>query len=154
MTVDLPDDPISTFSRSIFTINGLLLDAGDSIAKPLNLSVAKWHVLGRANHKTRTVAEIARYIGVSRQGVQRIANALEEDGLIAFAAHDTDARTQVVRLTNKGRAALTQLYENDKQWSEGLLTRINNKELEQITKQLTKISETIATYSGGILDEA
>lgn len=154
MKVNLPDDTISKFSRSIFTVNGLLLDAGNSVAKPLNLSVAKWHVLGRANYKSRTVADIARYIGVSRQSVQRIANELKKDNLIKFSPHEIDGRTQIVVLTDKGRTALKQLYENDKQWSEGFMSNINRAELEQITNQLSKISEKIAKYNGGKLDEA
>lgn len=150
----LPNDSLSLFSRSVFTINGLLLDAGDTIAKPLGLSVAKWHVLGRANHKDRTVAEIARYIGVSRQSVQRIVNDLEKDGLVVFKPKTSDARTKLVILTNKGQNALRGLYAADKRWSAQLMQELEPSRLHQLSCELNDISKELAKYSKRTLDEA
>lgn len=154
MHTPLPDNPISAFSRSVFTLNGLLLDAGESIAKPLGLSVAKWHVLGRANYKDRTVAQIARYIGVTRQSVQRIANDLERDGLVEFTPSPSDARTQLVTLTDEGRHLLDRLYTADKLWSETLMTRLDINELEKLTIQLNDLSKKLANYTDRSFDEA
>lgn len=147
MNVPLPDDPLSILSRSIFTANGLLLSAGESIAGPLNISVAKWHVLGRANYKNRTVAQIARYIGVSRQSVQRIANDLERDGLITFTQKKSDARTRTLHLTAKGRDILGHLYNNDKRWSEGFIKNIDPTFLTNLAHQLDDFSKRLAEYS-------
>lgn len=154
MHVELPDDALSQLSRSVFALNGILLGAGESLAKPLGLSVAKWHVLGRANEARRTVAQIARFIGVSRQSVQRIANDLEREGLVEFTRHATDARTQLVMLTAEGKARLTQLYERDKVWSEGALSRLDPATILQLSIQLDEVSAVIARYSEESLCDA
>ena len=38
---DIPDDPMSKLSRSVFTLNGLLLRAGEVVAVPLDQSSAR-----------------------------------------------------------------------------------------------------------------
>jgi DNA-binding MarR family transcriptional regulator len=61
-----------------FRFNGRLLLAGDRLAKPLELTSSRWQVLGAIEEKPLTVAQIARKMGLARQNVQRLADALHE----------------------------------------------------------------------------
>lgn len=58
-----PEDPFSYFAIGIFLINGALLRNGNRITKAIGQSSARWHVLGQANFKPQTVAQIARNMG-------------------------------------------------------------------------------------------
>lgn len=154
MQVPLPDDPLSVFSRQIFTINGLLLRDGNAVAAPLGLTVAKWHVLARANYKPRTVSEIARYIGVTRQGVQRTADALVREGLLKYEDNPRDKRAQLVVITREGARVLSAVYEADAQWSKEVMSRLGSVDLETLIGTLETIISTLSARTGGTHENA
>ncbi|MEJ0059293.1 MAG: helix-turn-helix domain-containing protein [Terricaulis sp.] len=52
----------------------------------------------------QTVPDMARARPVSRQHCQTIVNGLEAQGLVEFIANPKHARSQLVRVTRKGRA--------------------------------------------------
>lgn len=61
----------------------------------------------------RTVPEIARSRPVSRQHCQTICNGLAGQGLVEFIANPKHKRSQLVRITKKGRAhfdAMTECF--------------------------------------------
>lgn len=147
--VALPDDRLSVFSRQIFTINGLLLKAGAIVAASSGTTVAKWHVLARANAKPRTVSEIARYIGLSRQAVQQTADALAEEGLVHFVDNPHDRRAQLVEITDSGASVLSKLYQEDAVWSQRLNEQLAGHHLELVVNCLDPIIEILEGYIGG-----
>ena len=62
-----------TFSEllvEVFRVNGLLLAAGDDLARPAGLTSARWQVLGVVDHGPVTVAQVARIMGLTRQSVR------------------------------------------------------------------------------------
>jgi DNA-binding MarR family transcriptional regulator len=69
---------------------------GDELTAPLGLSSARWQVLGAIENGPLPVAQIARNMGVSRQGVQRIADSLEQEGIISYAANPNHERAKLV----------------------------------------------------------
>jgi hypothetical protein len=56
-----------------FRLNGRLLAYGDRLVKPINLTSSRWQVLGSLPRNRATVSEIARYMGLQRQSVQRVS---------------------------------------------------------------------------------
>lgn len=101
-----------------FRLNGRLLASGDRLVEPLGLSSARWQVLG-AIHFAETpqpVAWLARSMGLSRQGVQRIANELEKDGLIAFQPNPHHRRASLVVLTDTGRETYAVADRRQTEW--------------------------------------
>src|ERR1043165_1615257 len=71
----------------IFRLNGRLLSAGDTLASPAGQTSARWQVLGALDERAQTVAEVGRWMGLTRQSVQRTADRLEADGLIRYEAN-------------------------------------------------------------------
>jgi DNA-binding MarR family transcriptional regulator len=101
-----------------FRLNGRLLASGDRLVEPLGLSSARWQVLG-AIHFAETpqpVAWLARSMGLSRQGVQRIANELEKEGLIAFQPNPHHRRASLVVLTDTGRKTYAVAEQRQTEW--------------------------------------
>lgn len=147
--VVLPDDSLSVFSRQVFTINGLLLRAGSTVAASCGTTVAKWHVLARANAKPRSVSEIARYIGISRQAVQQTADTLEQEGLVRYVDNPRDRRAQLVEITESGAKVLSLLYREDAVWSTRLNEQLAGLQLEQVVARLDPIITVLEGYLGG-----
>ncbi len=104
----------------IFRLNGLLLDAGDDLSRPVGLSSARWQVLGVVEHGPLPVAHIARLMGLTRQGVQQTADVLEREGFIVYRDNPHHRRAKLVSLTPKGRTALDYIEEQQAAWANHL----------------------------------
>jgi len=83
----------------VFRVNGLLLAAGDELARPAGLTSARWQALGVVDHGPVTVAQVARIMGLTRQSVQQTADALVRDGLVELVANPADRRARLMTLT-------------------------------------------------------
>jgi DNA-binding MarR family transcriptional regulator len=91
----------------VFRLNGRLLAAGDGLVSKLGLTSARWQVLGAValSPTAEPVARLARYMGLNRQGVQRIVNELAEEDIVGFQQNPHHRRAKLVMLTKKGRQA-------------------------------------------------
>src|SRR6185295_13471281 len=78
-------DAFSELVVRVFRLEGMLSAAGDAFAAPAGQSSARWRVLAAVEAEPRSVAQIARAWSLARQSVQRIADVLEQDGLVAYA---------------------------------------------------------------------
>ena len=80
-------EALTNLILEVFRFNGAMLDAGNRLTKPYGMTSARWQVMGAIDLAGQpvTVAQIARRMGLARQGVQRIANDLEELGMVTFA---------------------------------------------------------------------
>jgi DNA-binding MarR family transcriptional regulator len=139
-----PEDVWSRFALSIFKLNGLLIQAGESITQPIGQSSARWQVLGRV-FEPQTVAEIAREIGHARQSVQRVADVLVEEGLIVYKPHPTDRRTKLLELTPQGQAVLSAIYQRQLEWSQQIMAKLDPVQLITIAQALEVIGQILKT---------
>src|SRR3712207_6561230 len=65
-------DAFSELVVRVFRVNGLLVAAGDDLAGREGQSTARWQVLAMVEDEPRSVAHIARFLGLARQSVQRL----------------------------------------------------------------------------------
>jgi DNA-binding MarR family transcriptional regulator len=140
--IEQPSDAWSEFVMAVFRLNGLIMTAGESMARPLGQSSARWQVIGRASQK-QTVAHMASDMGHARQSVQRVADALVAEGLVAYSPHPTDSRTKLLELTPDGLRVLTAIYERQLDWSGRVTTKLNSDELTAATAELTRIAGVV-----------
>jgi DNA-binding MarR family transcriptional regulator len=101
----------------VFRLNGGLLEAGDRLTRPVGLSSARWQVLGVVEHGPSPVAHIARTMGLTRQGVQGIADILTRDGYAEYAENPHHRRAKLLKLTPKGEQALIFVRERHAEWA-------------------------------------
>ena len=101
----------------VFRLNRLLLDAGDHLTQPVELSSARWQVLGVVEHGPIPVAHVGRIIGLTRQSVQQTADSLAEDGLIEYIENPHHRRAKLMVTTPKGRKALDYVVERHAEWA-------------------------------------
>jgi DNA-binding MarR family transcriptional regulator len=139
-SIDVPDDPLGRFSISVFAMNGALLRSGERVTRPLGQSSARWQVLGRAGYRPRTVAQMAHDMGHARQSVQRIADALADEGLVAYRDNPADRRARLVGLTPAGETVLAAISARNREWSRALLARIDPAQLTQVAEALEGIA--------------
>ncbi len=138
-----PEEIWTRFAMSVFRVNGILIRAGEGITRPIGQSSARWQVLGRA-YRPQTVAALARDIGHARQSVQRIADVLARDGLVAYTDNPADRRARLLELTPKGEKVLGAIYQRQVEWSLKVMTDLRPHALAAIADALNEI--------GGVLE--
>ena len=105
--------------HQLFEANRLMREAGERIASAAGQTHARRMVL-QAAADDATVPDIARRLGLQRQGVQRIADELVTEGL---GRYDDNPRHRVSKLfvvTDRGRAALTAIGREHASWIDGI----------------------------------
>ena len=117
----------------------LFTTAGEAMAKPAGQTLARWLVLEAVAQAPRTVAQIARSMGLARQSVQRVADLLERDGLTAYAENSDHRRAQLVRLTPHGSQALCTIQQAQRVWADAVGTEIGESELRKTGAVLDRL---------------
>jgi len=82
-----------------FRLNARLMEAAQGLAAHGGLTAAWWQVLGGVLDEPRSVADVGRIMGVSRQGVQRIADLLVERGLAEYRPNPAHRRAKLLACT-------------------------------------------------------
>ena len=137
-----PTDPWTLFVLSVFRLNGQIVEAGEWISGSVGQTSSRWQVLGSA-YLPQTAAEIARALGISRQGVQRVANVLIHEGLIESRPHPTDQRTFLLELTERGRAVMGEIYSQQLSWSSSVEKTMDVDRLKRATELLTELGNAL-----------
>lgn len=137
-------DAFSAFAIEAIRVHGRLIAAGDAISRPVGQSSARWQVLAGAESGQLTVADVARALGLARQSVQRVADLLEAEGLLAYADNPRHRRAQLVVLTVRGRAILTEIQNAQAVWANELGAVIGESPLQDATTVLERVRRALA----------
>ncbi|GEO81323.1 MarR family winged helix-turn-helix transcriptional regulator [Pararhodospirillum oryzae] len=88
----------------IFRLNGRLLEQGDRLVAGLDLTSARWQVLGALALAGRALSapQIAEAMGITRQGVQKQLNLLLEEGVVERRVNPSHERSPLYALTGLG----------------------------------------------------
>ena len=125
-----------------FKLNGLLLLAGDRLVRHLNLTSARWQVLGAIDlaEEPLTVAQIARNMGLQRQSVQRLANVLSTEELVRFVENPNHKRAKLVQLTERGQATLKKVKQVQVKWANQVSSGIRERDVRSAVDVLREFS--------------
>lgn len=94
----------------VFRLNGRLLEQGDQLVEGLNLTSARWQVLGALSlaGQPLTAPQIADAMGITRQGAQKQLNLLMEEGLLERRPNPSHGRSPFYVLTDAGARAFAE----------------------------------------------
>ena len=124
-------EAVTELILEVFRLNGRLLVAGDRLVAELGLTSARWQVLGAIAYDERPepVAWHARAMGLHRQGVQRIVNELEAEGIVEFQPNPHHKRAHLVVLTAKGRKLFEAAIALQVPWVNSLASGLKPKDI-------------------------
>jgi DNA-binding MarR family transcriptional regulator len=137
-------DAFSGLAYRVLRLAGLLTAAGDALAKPAGQTAARWQVLAAVEVEPASVAAVARALGLARQSVQRVADALETGGLVAFEDNPRHRRARLMRLTPRGRAALDVIQARQAPWADALGARVGGAKLDRANRVLDEVFASLA----------
>ncbi len=126
-----------------FRFNGAVLEAGNRITEPHGLTSARWQVMGAIHlaGQPLTVAQIARRMGLARQGVQRIINDLKRLDMVVLEPNIDHKRAPLISLTKQGANTLTAVDKAQVIWINQLSGDLSERQIKQALKILRIVRE-------------
>ena len=110
-------------------LDGQLKRETEAMTAARGQTPSRWKVLTAAGCEVRTVPQIARRMGMTRQGVQRIADQLVGDGLAEYVDNPDHRSSPHLRLTAAGRAIDDALADDHARWSNRVARRLDGDAL-------------------------
>ncbi|MBP1628681.1 MAG: transcriptional regulator, MarR family [Holophagaceae bacterium] len=128
---------------AIFRANGALISAGDSLVGDLGLSSARWQVLGMIVDQPLTVPAIARRVGLTRQGVQRTADRVVQDGLAHYLLNPDHTTSKLLGLTDLGLSTMAEVGRRQVEWANTTAQAMDAASMEAFTHLLQELGEQL-----------
>jgi DNA-binding MarR family transcriptional regulator len=122
-----------------FRFHGSLERHGIALTKPFAQTPGRWQVLSAAWGEARSVPQIARRMGLTRQAVQRIANLLVADGLATFVPNPAHRGSPIVQLTARGVATVTKVNAAQASWVNRVARRLDGRRLAAAASTLEEV---------------
>lgn len=122
-------DALTELVLKVFRLNGRFLAIAEQISAGTGLSAARWQVLGAVLPEPLSVAGVARNMGLTRQSVQRLADALVEDGLCEYRVNPAHQRAKFLAPTRAGWAAIARLRPVQANWANRVAKRVGESSL-------------------------
>ena len=130
----------------VYELAGELGRCGESLAAAAGQTGARWKVLSAASAGGQTVAQLARRLGLARQGVQRVADALEDENLVRYEENPDHRRAPRVALTPQGEATLRRLSAAAARWENPLAARLRRSDLQQASNFIRALVQLVRQH--------
>ncbi len=126
-----------------FRFNGTVLEAGNRITKPHGLTSARWQVMGAIElaGTPLTVPQIARRMGLARQGVQRIVRDLSGLDMVNLTSNRDHKRAPLVSLSKEGIRVLEEINKAQAIWINELSEGLSERGVKQALKVVKAVRE-------------
>lgn len=132
-----------------FQLNARLMETAQELAAAGDMTAAWWQVLGGVLDEPRTLAEIGRRMGMSRQGVRRVADLLVERGLAEFRPNPAHRRAALLACTEAGYWAIRRISLAQHPWAERIVARIDEGDLATTLATMRQLVQVLDDEHGG-----
>lgn len=128
---------------AIFRINGSLLENSDKRVSPYGITGAQWQALGPIgiSDSPMTAPQIAKFIGITRQGVQKQLNNLRDRGLVECCSNPHHERSPLYELTEIGKEKFQRVCQLHEKSRNEFAERFDQDEVRTTLKVLAKFHE-------------
>jgi len=127
----------------VLGIHGNLMAAADLLVADLGLTSARWQVLSQLRERPSTVSRVARRMGLSRQGVQRLADRLVADGFLEVRHNPDHRRSPLLHLTPHGDHVLTEARLRQERWADHVGADLDARDLASACRVLGALSHRL-----------
>jgi len=129
----------------VFKLGGLLVSEGDRMGSEHGITSARWKVLGALAlaGEPQTVPQIARNMGLTRQAVQRLVDAMRDDQLLVSQDNPDHKRARLIQLSKLGETVYSKMDATQSRWAAQCAAGISKAELETTLAVLARISDSM-----------
>ena len=126
-----------------FQLDGRLMEIARRLGRAGGITATEWRVLCGVLDNPRSVAEIARLMGITRQGVQRVADQLVDQGLAEYRPNPSHRRAKLFACTQAGQWVIRQIALAQRPWADQIGARIGAAELHETLASMRRIVATL-----------
>jgi DNA-binding MarR family transcriptional regulator len=134
---------ISFLVEEVFELSGALGRVGRVIARSEGQTHPRWQVLSAASGGDRTVSQLARRLGQTRQSVQRLTDLLVSEGLVAYRSNPNHKRSPFVELTREGKRVFGRLTRRSRHFRELVAKKTTKRGLASLRESVGKLAEVV-----------
>jgi len=128
----------------IYGLAGRLRDNGETIARSVGQSQARWQVMSAAaSDRPHTVPQIARVLGVTRQNVQRIADLLVTEGSAEYRDNPDHRASPHLILTHRGHSTLDRITKAAGSYHAGIARKLSSADVVSLQRGLRRLLEAL-----------
>jgi DNA-binding MarR family transcriptional regulator len=146
---DWPDPPPPTEAGQVLTdvivttfrLNARLMEVAQELAVAGDITASWWQVLGGVLDRPRSVAEIGRRMGMTRQGVQRVADLLVGRDLAGYRPNPAHRRAKLLACTQAGHWAIRRITVEQRPWADRIGAEVG---ADNLRKALTTMQALVA----------
>ena len=128
----------------IYELAGRFRASGEAIARSVGQTQARWQVMSAASAEPKTVPQIARRLGVTRQNVQRIADLLVAEGSAAFTPNPDHRGSPFLVLSKRGHATLAALGKAARARHAKLARKLAEADVQTMHRSLRRLLAALA----------
>jgi DNA-binding MarR family transcriptional regulator len=132
-------DALTEVIVATFQLDGRLMDVARRLAQAGGITATEWRVLGGVLDEPRSVAEVARLMGMTRQGVQRVADQLVDRGLAEYRPNPAHRRAKLLAPTEAGRWAIRRIALVQRPWADQVSAQIGATDLRETLATVRRI---------------
>jgi DNA-binding MarR family transcriptional regulator len=132
-------DVLTEIVLATFRLNACLLEVAQDIAAEGELTAAWWQVLGGILDRPAGLAEIARQMGVTRQGVRRVAELLVARGLAEYRPNPAHRRAKLLACTEAGYWAIRRIALVQRPWAGRVAAALDTDDLRGTLTTLRRL---------------
>lgn len=136
-------EALTDVALTTFRLNGRLMEAAQHMAAEGELTAAWWQVLGGILDEPRTVADIGRRMGMTRQGVQRVADVLVDRGLAEYRDNKAHRRAKLLACTEAGYWAIRRISLAQHPWADRIGAAVGADELRAALAVMQRLVEVL-----------
>jgi DNA-binding MarR family transcriptional regulator len=133
-----------------FRLNGRLLDVAQELAAEGGITAAWWQVLGGVLDEPRTVAEIGRRMGLTRQAVQRIADLLVDRGLAEYRPNPNHRRANLLACTEAGYWAIRRIALVQHPWANSIGAAVGAADVGHALTTMQRLLAALEAHDGTV----
>ena len=112
--------------------------------KAVGMDIPRWRILMILHEKSpSTISEIADRALMKLSTMTRVAQRLEQDGLVKLAPNEKDARSTDVHIIEAGESAVDKIRAVGSRTFRRATEDLNVKELETLNSLLARLSEAL-----------
>jgi DNA-binding MarR family transcriptional regulator len=133
MTTPNKLDALTNLILEVFRTNGRLIAAGDALVAPVGLTSARWQVMGAIafSDGPKTVAQLARAMGLTRQSVQRIVNELAQANFVQLVENPDHKRAKRIIFTKSGTVLFAAASKRQRPWAMALARNLDANDIDR-----------------------
>jgi DNA-binding MarR family transcriptional regulator len=119
------------------------MDIARRLARAGGITATEWRVLGGVLDEPHSVAEIARRMGMTRQGVQRVADQLVDRGLAEYRPNPAHRRAKFLACTEAGHWAIRRIALVQRPWADRIGAQIAADEFKETLTTIRRLLSTL-----------